>query len=182
MNPPKPLFKSRTALLGLLTSLAGIVGASNESAGRFLSDHAALILGVLGLVSIILRRITHGRVVLIPDSDDAAYRFRMFPVVLAVMGCVMSLGLVSCGTSGVNVSLDPIAGVCAQSADGRYQACYNPLTKAVTVKSAIPGDKSPITALAYDSRTKQWRGTLPDGSTAVYDANGLHVEPALPQG
>lgn len=69
MNP-KPLFKSRTALLGLLTTVAAIVGASHPPTGAFLRDHAELILGVLGVVSIILRRVTHGKVVLIPEPKD----------------------------------------------------------------------------------------------------------------
>ena len=174
MDTPKPLLKSRTVLLGLLTSLAGVIGACNEDAGKFLSEHIAAILTVLGMVSIFLRRITHGRVVLIPDIGDDNY-LRLFPVIFAV------LTLSSCtGPGGIAVTLDPIGGVCAATADGKYQACYNPLTKGFTVKSALPG-KSPLADLKYNSATKQWRGTLPDGSTAVYDAAGLHVEPALPQ-
>jgi len=66
----KPLFKSRTALLGLLTTVAGIAGASHAPTGAFLRDHAELILGLLGVLSIILRRVTHGRVVLIAKQPD----------------------------------------------------------------------------------------------------------------
>ena len=62
----KPLFKSRTALLGALTAIAGIVGASHPPTGAFIRDHAEMILGLLGVLSIFLRRITHGKVTLIP--------------------------------------------------------------------------------------------------------------------
>lgn len=89
--------------------------------------------------------------------------------------------LTACDTTsspGGSLTIDPIAGICARSADGKYAACYNPLTKGYTLKATVPGGL--VKELAYDSATKTWRGTLPDGSTAVYGQHGLTFEPALP--
>ncbi len=183
---PKPLLKSKTALLGLLTSLAGLIGASNEDTGAFLSAHASIILGIIGIVSIILRRITHGRVVLIPDESTESPKrqlrgtndfFALGPVML--LSCIAAAGcLTSCASKSGSISLDPISGICAVSADGKYRACYNPLTKGYTLTTAVPGGI--VTDLTYDSASKTWRGKLPDGSTAVYGSHGITIEPPLP--
>lgn len=65
--PPKPLFTSKTALAGLLTATAGAIGGAYPEFGQFLASHANPILIGLGLLSIALRMVTKGRVVLFPD-------------------------------------------------------------------------------------------------------------------
>ena len=78
------------------------------------------------------------------------------------------------------LTFDLTDGVCAQTPDGNYRACFNPLTKAYTVKASAPWARG--YALTYDSATKSYRGTMPDGTTAVYKpGSGLTVEPPLPQ-
>jgi len=81
---------------------------------------------------------------------------------------------------GGGITLDPFAGICYRSADGKYAVCANPLTKPVSysIRATVPGGV--VQQMSYDSVTQSWRATMPDGSTAVYDKNGLRFEPALP--
>ena len=103
---------------------------------------------------------------------------RLTTAILSMIGMVL---LPSCATEGSpGVGLDLIAGVCVGSADGHYTACYNPFTKVATVKST--GADGHSTTLTYDAPSRTWRGTLPDGSTAVYVGGKLHLEPPLPSG
>jgi hypothetical protein len=65
---PKSIFKSRTAALALFTVLMGACGLLSDNARQILSDHAAGILALLGLLNLWLRRITHGAVQFFPDE------------------------------------------------------------------------------------------------------------------
>jgi hypothetical protein len=69
-SPAKPWFRSRTALAGILTTIAGALGHQFPGFGLFLATHANEILILLGILSVILRRLTHGRMVLFPDDPD----------------------------------------------------------------------------------------------------------------
>jgi len=99
---------------------------------------------------------------------------QLFPALLSIVLCQCSFA----PGSGVGISLDPQAGLCAVSQDGRYAACWNPLTKSYTLKARLSGNI--VADLRYDSATKTWRAGLPGGSTAVYGAAGLVIEPPLP--
>ncbi len=70
MPKPTSIFKSRTAIVALLTTLAGAMGSASEPVAAFLRDHAPLILLIIGPLNFVLRRVTHGSVTLIPDRDD----------------------------------------------------------------------------------------------------------------
>lgn len=93
---------------------------------------------------------------------------------LAQLG-VIAAALLSVGC----VTLEP-DGFCVASKDGKYAVCVNPLTQPVSyvLKATTPG-ASPL-ALRYDSATRSYRGTLPNGDTAVYANGQLTTEPALP--
>ena len=62
----KSIFKSRTALLAMLTAILGTLGFLSTDAEQFLQTHAAGLLSLLGLLNLLLRRITHGRVEFFP--------------------------------------------------------------------------------------------------------------------
>jgi len=74
-TPPKSIFKSRTALLALLTTLAGALGTSCEPLGQWLNENTTGLLMLLGAANFWLRRITHERVSIIPHDipDDIYY-------------------------------------------------------------------------------------------------------------
>lgn len=77
------------------------------------------------------------------------------------------------------LSFDPEKGICAQSPDGNYRVCWNPISNAYEVKASAPWARG--YALTYSSASKDYRATLPDGSAAVYKpGTGLRVEPPLP--
>jgi hypothetical protein len=64
----KSLFKSKSALAGVLTSLLGAASAVSPSIGAWVGEHMAVILGVVGLLSVILRMVTSGRVEIFPED------------------------------------------------------------------------------------------------------------------
>ena len=63
----KPIFKSKTALAGVLTAVAGLVGDSFPQVGEFIAANANTILIGLGIAAVVLRKVTSGRVLLFPD-------------------------------------------------------------------------------------------------------------------
>jgi putative Mn2+ efflux pump MntP len=66
-EPMKSIFASKTAAVGFLTSVAGIVGTFVPSVAEWTAANANVILSVLGVVAIGLRLITKDRVQLFPD-------------------------------------------------------------------------------------------------------------------
>lgn len=67
---PKPIFQSKTAFAGVLTAIAGAVGISYPDFGKLLGSHASEILIGLGILHVVLRRVTKGRVVLFGDGGS----------------------------------------------------------------------------------------------------------------
>lgn len=69
--PPaaKPLFKSKTAIANLLVVGAGALGFASPEVSQFLSAHAESILIALGIINVILRKVTKGRMVLFSDPS-----------------------------------------------------------------------------------------------------------------
>jgi len=66
-EPAKPIFKSKTALVGGIAALTGALSYFNPTVAVFLRDNAQGIVTALGVAGIILRKITSGRVVLFGD-------------------------------------------------------------------------------------------------------------------
>jgi hypothetical protein len=66
-EPPKSIFKSRTAIAAAITFLAGMFGTLLPGANEFIAANASAILLGLGLVNLGLRLVTRGRVVLFTD-------------------------------------------------------------------------------------------------------------------
>jgi len=67
MTPPIPtksVFVSKTALLAVLTSIAGLVGSFYPQAGDFLRGNMEMILTVIGVLNFLLRLISRGKVTL----------------------------------------------------------------------------------------------------------------------
>ncbi len=67
--PPKSIFKSKTAFAGAITAVTGVLGTFWPDIGKFVADHASAILLVAGAAQILLRKYSHGSVVLFPDTD-----------------------------------------------------------------------------------------------------------------
>lgn len=65
---PKSIFKSRTAVLAIITALAGGLSCINADAEAFVSGNAGWILLVLGGANLALRRLTSDRVTIFPDA------------------------------------------------------------------------------------------------------------------
>lgn len=63
----KSIFKSKTILAAALTSIAGAIGSVFPDANQFLANNASSILLVLGALNLVLRLVTHGRIVLYRD-------------------------------------------------------------------------------------------------------------------
>lgn len=63
----KSIFKSKTALLGLITAACGAFSFVSEDLQSWISAHSPELLIGLGTLSIALRRITKGRVQFFPD-------------------------------------------------------------------------------------------------------------------
>ena len=61
--PPKSIFRSRTFFAQAIMGLAGACGTIWPEAGKTIAEHASAILMVASLVGVILRKVTHGRVV-----------------------------------------------------------------------------------------------------------------------
>ena len=66
--PPKSIFKSKIALAGALTAIAGAVGNFYPELQTVLATHATTILLAVGLINVALRLVTKGRVVLVADT------------------------------------------------------------------------------------------------------------------
>lgn len=66
---PKSIFRSRTALLGLITAAAGAFSCISEETHQWIADHSGPLLIAIGAAGVILRKLTHGRVVLFPDPE-----------------------------------------------------------------------------------------------------------------
>lgn len=96
----------------------------------------------------------------------------VFAGALTLAGCETTTG------GGIGFTLDLQRGLCVVSKDGKYTACWNPLTKGVTLKARVPGGI--VRDLAYDSATRTYRADLPDGTTAIYGKDGLTFEAPLP--
>ena len=109
--------------------------------------------------------------------DMSLYR-TLFKITLAGVVLTAILLLSACSTEMGKLSIEP-AGICATSADGHYRVCYDPFSKGYTVTTAVPGGI--VSALTYDSASRSWRGSRPDGSTIVYAGGRLTIEPPLPQ-
>lgn len=67
------------------------------------------------------------------------------------------------------VSFDLFDGICATSPDGKYKVCGNPLLKTFTVRKT--GSLAGY-SLKYDALSKDFTGTMPDGSTITYKPGG----------
>ena len=62
----KSIFKSKTAALGFITTLAGALGAFFPSVAEWTAGNASAILAGVGTISIILRLVTKDKVSLFP--------------------------------------------------------------------------------------------------------------------
>lgn len=62
--PTKTIFKSKMALAGAISAVAGAVGTFVPDAAPLVAQYASAILLVSGLVQIALRLVTSGRVTL----------------------------------------------------------------------------------------------------------------------
>ena len=61
---PKSVFTSKTAVVNFVISVAGIVGFFEPHTSQFVHDHATAIISDIGILNVILRFITHGRIYL----------------------------------------------------------------------------------------------------------------------
>ncbi len=66
-DSPKNVFKSKTAVAGMLTTFAGALGTFSPDVAAFLSANANTILLALGALSVVLRLVTKGRVTLFAE-------------------------------------------------------------------------------------------------------------------
>jgi len=66
-EPPKSIFKSRTAIAAAITFVGGVFGSLVPNANGFIAEHASAILLGLGVVNFGLRLVTRGRVVLFTE-------------------------------------------------------------------------------------------------------------------
>lgn len=100
---------------------------------------------------------------------------------LPLAACIAAgIGLLTSGCEvmkSARVSLEPGAGICVTSQDGKYAVCVNPLTKPIsyTLKAGAKGY-----AMEWHSQTGTYRATLPDGSAAIYNGQRLSFEAPLP--
>lgn len=103
------------------------------------------------------------------------------PILISLFAIVAAFILPACANTNTGqpkVSVDLVDGACVKSDDGRHAVCYNPLTHVLTVKALE--SNSLLTELRYDAESKEWRGTAPDGTTAIYANGKLRIEPPLP--
>lgn len=63
----KTIFKSKTAAVSLITTVAGVLAQFYPQVGEFVAERSAEILVALGMVSLILRLITKNKVTLFPS-------------------------------------------------------------------------------------------------------------------
>lgn len=66
-EPPKSIFKSKTAVASAITFIAGLFGTLVPGAGDFLAQNASTILLGMGVINFGLRLISRGRVVLFTE-------------------------------------------------------------------------------------------------------------------
>ena len=64
----KSIFKSKTAALGFLTSLAGVVGFFVPNVSAWVAENSSAILSGLGVAAIVLRLVTKDKVSLFPSE------------------------------------------------------------------------------------------------------------------
>jgi hypothetical protein len=64
----KNVFKSKTAAVALITTIAGIVGQFVPSVSEYVATNSSIILMGLGVVSFGLRLVTKGSVSLFPTN------------------------------------------------------------------------------------------------------------------
>ena len=67
---PKSIFKSRTALLALLTALTGALGTFADPVKEFISHNAEAILIGVGAANFFFRRLTKDQVTILPADDQ----------------------------------------------------------------------------------------------------------------
>lgn len=65
----KSIFKSKTAALSFITTVAGAVSFFIPVVGEWVAESSAVILAVLGVVAFALRLVTKGEVSLFPESE-----------------------------------------------------------------------------------------------------------------
>lgn len=68
----KSLFKSRSAILAILTAIAGGLGIGSDAVGQFITQNASFILVALGVGNLILRRLTKDAVTLFPPDNTTS--------------------------------------------------------------------------------------------------------------
>ncbi len=64
---PKSIFKSKTAFAGALSAVAGAIGTFAPDFAPWVASSASVILMVAGILQVVLRMVTKGRVVLFAD-------------------------------------------------------------------------------------------------------------------
>ncbi|MDB6117754.1 MAG: hypothetical protein JWO08_1535 [Verrucomicrobiaceae bacterium] len=69
MPPAKSIFKSKTAFAGAITAVTGAIGTLRPEAGQWIASHASVLLLTAGLLQILLRKVSHGQVILFPETD-----------------------------------------------------------------------------------------------------------------
>jgi hypothetical protein len=67
---PKSIFKSKSGIASMLIGISGVLGTYSDDVAKFLADNASLINISIGLIGFILRKVTHGKVVLWDSSDN----------------------------------------------------------------------------------------------------------------
>lgn len=71
----KSIFKSRTAVVALITAISGALGMGAEPVREWLSANAPAIMLALGLANIFLRRITRDAVTIFPPEKPETQDF-----------------------------------------------------------------------------------------------------------
>lgn len=67
IQPTKSIFKSKTAFAGALSAVAGAVGTFAPNLAPQIAQHASVILMVAGVVQVVLRMVTKGRISLFAE-------------------------------------------------------------------------------------------------------------------
>ena len=63
----KSIFKSKTAFAGALSAVAGAIGTFAPDLAPAIAQHASIILMVAGVLQVVLRMVTKGRVLLFDE-------------------------------------------------------------------------------------------------------------------
>ena len=69
MPPPQAHFQANTAFAGAITAVTGALGTLWPEAGQWIAAHASVLLLTAGLLQILLRKVSHGQVILFPETD-----------------------------------------------------------------------------------------------------------------